>query len=82
MHFALRLINAQRASIHSIVGDVVRGPCDLDAKISAGEQNGRPMWAHRYDMRGSDIWVHLLVLMRDAPPRAPSLYNPSVGLED
>ena len=82
VHFALRLINAQRACIHSMVGDVVRGSCDLDAKISAGEQNGRPMWAHRYDMRGSDMWVHLLVLMRDAPPRAPSLYNPSAGLED
>ena len=82
VHFALRLINAQRACIHSIVGDVVRGSCDLDAKISSGEQNGRPMWAYRYDMRGNDTWVHLLVRMRDAPPRAPPLHDLSAGVED
>ena len=82
VHFALRLINAQRACIHSIVGDVVRGSCDLDAKISSGEQNGRPMWAYRYDMRGNDLWIHLLVLMRDAPPRSPPLHDLSAGVED
>ena len=47
VHFALRLINAQRSCILSMVDDVVRGSCDLDAKMSAGEQSGRPMWAYR-----------------------------------
>ena len=42
-HFALRLINAQRSCIISVAGDVVRRSFDLDAKISAGERNGRPM---------------------------------------
>ena len=51
-HFALRLINAQRSCIISMVGDVVRGSCDLDAKITAGEQNGRPMWAYRWIQLG------------------------------
>ena len=82
VHFALRLINAQRACILSMVGDVVRGSCDLDAKMSAGEQNGRPMWAHRYDMRGKDLWVHLLMHMRDAPPRAPPTHEAGDGAED
>ena len=82
VHFALRLINAQRACIISIAGDVVRGSCDLDAKISAGEQNGRPMWAYRYDMRGRDLWVCLLICMRDDPPRAPPLCGASSTVED
>ena len=82
VHFALRLINAQRACILNMVGDVVRGSCDLDAKISAGERNGRPMWAYRYDMRGKDLWVHLLMHMRDAPPRAPPTHEAGDGAED
>ena len=55
----------------SMVGDVVGGACGLDAKITSGERNTikRPMWAHRYDMRGKDLWVHLLIQMRDAPRR-------------
>ena len=82
VHFALRLINAQRSCIISMVGDVVRGSCDLDAKITSGERNGRPMWAHRYDMRGRDLWVHLLLQMRDAPPRAPPLQQTGAEVED
>ena len=50
MQFALRLINAQRSCIISMVDDVVRGSCDLDAKMAAGEQSSRPMWVYRYDM--------------------------------
>ena len=82
VHFALRLINAQRSCIISMVGDVVRGSCDLDAKITSGERNGRPMWAHRYDMRGKDLWVHLLLQMRDAPPRAAPLHETGAAAED
>ena len=82
VHFALRLINAQRSCIISMIGDVVRGSCDLDAKITSGERNGRPMWAHRYDMRGKDLWVHLLLHMRDAPPRAPPLHETGAAAED
>ena len=82
VHFALRLINAQRSCIISMVGDVVRGSCDLDAKIAPGERNGRPMWAHRYDMRGKDVWVHMLLHMRDAPPRAPPIQQTGAGVED
>ena len=55
VHFALRLINAQRSCMISMVDGVVRGSCDLDAKMTAGEQNGRPMWAYRQDMRGKDL---------------------------
>ena len=65
-----------------MVGDVVRGSCDLDAKITSGERNGRPMWAHRYDMRGRDLWVHLLLQMRDAPPRATPLDETGAAAED
>ena len=65
-----------------MVGDVVRGSCDLDAKITSRERNGRPMWAHRYDMRGKDLWVHLLLQMRDAPPRPPPLHETGAAAED
>ena len=82
VHFALRLVNAQRSCIISVAGDVVRGSCDLDAKISAGEQNGRPMWAYRYDMRGRDLWINLIISMRDDPPRAPPAYGNSTTAED
>ena len=82
VHFALRLINAQRSCIISMVGDVVRGSCDLDAKMTASENSGRPMWAYRYDMRGKDLWLHLLILMRDSPPRAPPLHEAGAAVED
>ena len=82
VHFALRLINAQRSCILSMVDDVVRGSCDLDAKMTAGEQNGRPMWAYRQDMRGKDLWLHLLLHMRDAPPRAPPIQDAGADVED
>ena len=82
VHFALRLVNAQRSCILSMIGDVVRGSCDLDAKMTAGEQNGRPMWAYRYDMRGRDLWIHLLLHMRDAPPRAPPPHDAGAAVED
>ena len=70
--FALRHINMQRACIISMADDTVTGACDLDAKIKASEQTGRPMWAAARDMRGSTEWVRRLQQMRDAPPRAPS----------
>ena len=82
VHFALRLINAQRSCILSMVDGVVRGSCDLDAKMTAGEQNGRPMWAYRQDMRGKDLWIHLLLHMRDAPPRAPPIQDAGADVED
>ena len=68
--FALRHINMQRACIISMDSDTVTGACDLDAKIKASEQTGRPMWAAARDMRGSSQWVRRLQHMRDAPPRA------------
>ena len=74
VHFALCLINAQRACIHNVVGDVVRGSCDLDAKLSSGEQNGRPMWAYRFDMRGKDesqMGTSTRTYVRRTPTRSP-----------
>ena len=69
--FSLRLINAQRACVIRLADGVVTGACDLDAKIKASEQTGRPMWAAARDMRGSTEWVTRLLHMRDAPPRTP-----------
>ena len=40
------------------------------------------MWAYRYDMRGKDLWLHLLMLMRDSPPRAPPLHEAGAAVED
>ena len=68
--FALRHINLQRSCVISMANDTVTGACDLDAKIKASEQTGRPMWAAARDMRGSTEWVRRLQYMRDAPPRA------------
>ena len=67
--FALRHVNMQRACVISVANDTVTGACDLDAKIQASEQTGRPMWAAARDMRGSTEWVRRLMHMRDAPPR-------------
>ena len=33
-------------------------------------------------MRGRDLWVHLLLQMRDAPPRAPPLHEAGAEVED
>ena len=40
------------------------------------------MWAYRYDMRGKDLWINLVINMRDDPPRAPPMHNPSAAAED
>ena len=80
--FATRHANAQRASLHSCVDCVVRGACDLDAKISAGEQTGRPMWASEFDMLGSNEWLRCVMHMRDAHPRDPPADDPHYLLRD
>ena len=60
VHFALRYVNAQRSRVVGASGGVVRGVCDLDAKIAESEQNPRPMWAAERGFLGrADHWAAL-----------------------
>ena len=54
---AIRYVNAQRSRIHSSRQGVVRGACDLDAKIGSAEQTGKPFWTSARDVRGSHAWL-------------------------
>jgi len=54
---------AQRSRLHSVRGGVVHGACDLDAKIGAAEQTGKPFWTSERDVRGSRAWLDALSVM-------------------
>ena len=64
--FALRMINAQRSAVTAVANGVVYGECDLDAKLSTGQQSGRQMWATERDCRGSNTWLRALAAMLSA----------------
>ena len=70
VHFALRQVNLQRASLISIQNGVVYGEVDLDAKQKSSQQRARPMWAPERDARGSNAWLRSVSDMLTAPPHA------------
>lgn len=70
-HLCLRFVNAQRARIKSRSLGVVRGVCELDAKLSESEQNPRPMWASLLGFLGlTSHWDAMAIGTADCPDEA------------
>ena len=60
---AQRFVNAQRSTLLSVSGGVVRGANGFDGKIGSASQVGKPFWTSERDVRGSRSWLDSIITM-------------------